>query len=219
VPAPTISQVYGRILTATQVEAAMRTHMTTWLNDYIREMELQTGRATNSVPLPSSYKTSADFERWNEERLPEMVMVSPGLIGEPMGAGERGKYRATWGMALVTVVSANTKANTDALAKLYAAAIRGAVMQHRSLGGFARATQWLDERYDVIPSEGTRNLMSVTVSFAVEVDDVVSTKAGTTAAVQAGPSTYTPAPSDPIVPDKAHITTTINPAPLGQPLP
>lgn len=217
---PTISPIYGRLLTATAVEAAMRDHIAAWLPDYLAEMERQTGRTANTIPVPSNYRTSADFERWNEERLPEMVMVSPGLMGEPVATGERGRYRAVWGLAIVVVVSANTKANTDSLAKLYAAAIRGAVMQHRSLGGFARGTQWLDESYDAIPSDSSRNLMGVTVKFAIEVDDVVSTKAGTSAPVQpASPTPYTPAPTDPVVPDKQHITTTINPATIQTPLP
>lgn len=103
--------------------------------------------------------------------MPSCIIVAPGLLGEPVKRG--GLSIATWGVSVGCVVSGQDRENTFDLSELYAAAVRGCVVQHSSLGGFATATDWIGERYDDIPNDMLRTLAAGTVQFAVEVQGAI----------------------------------------------
>lgn len=181
--------IFGPIFTAGRVEMAAMSTLREWMATYLAEMERQTGRPAGSLPQVRSWTTVNEFGRWPEESLPSVLLISAGLSAVPEKDGQ-GRYRATWGLAVAVVVSARDQASTRELAMVYSAAIRGCLMQRRSLGGVAAATEWIEERYDEIPA-AHRTLAAGISGFEVQIDDVVTT--------HGGPASPAP-PPDPQIP-------------------
>lgn len=186
----TVSDIFQRIVSANQVEEAMRDTLKLWMPVYLQEMELQLGRTRAKVPVPRSFMVAGQLEQLRENQLPGILVQSPGLTGVPYHDGD-GMYTATWRLIATSLISALDQESTRAVAKLYGAAIRGICVQKPTLGDFAINTKWISESYSDLPTpDGERNLVLVSVWCDTTVEDVVN-KMG-------GPRTYpTPDPPDP----------------------
>lgn len=173
--------IYGQIITFHQVELAMKNFLQRWLPTYLAEMERQTGRTPGSLPRPVAWSNTTEFTKFPEENLPLVVIVCPSITGTPVKEGN-GSYRVAYPVGVAVVVKAGgsrPKESVRALAGIYSAAVRAAVLQHRGLDGFAITTNWIDERSDDIPVDARRSLGSGQNVFEVEVRDVVSAHMGT----------------------------------------
>jgi len=190
--ATSATDIFQRIVSANQVEEALRDHLKLWMPVYLQEMELQLGRERGKVPVPRSFMVAGALEQLRENQLPGILVQSPGISTLPYHDGD-GMYTATWRMIVTGLISALDQDATRAVAKLYGAAIRAIIVQKPSLNDFAINSQWTSESYNDLPSpDGERNLTLISVHADVTVEDVVN-KMG-------GPRTY-PSP-DP--PDPAH---------------
>lgn len=173
-----VSAVIGRIITARDVEAAMRATLELWQDTYLGELARQQGRDPHALPAIRSWNTAAEFSDFPEAQLPSAIVVAPGTASvERRATG----YAAAWAVGVAVVVSAATEADTDLLAKLYAAAVRAAVVQHGSLGGLAEHTAWESERFDDVilePPDAERTLVAAQVRFVVTVADVTDPAGG-----------------------------------------
>lgn len=170
--------IFGPLVTGSQVEAAALNTLKLWAPEYLAWVARETGRDPDSLTLPRSWVTSVDTDRWPEEQLPSVMLISTGLTGEPSRDG-KGRYTAHFAIGLAVVVSARDRATTDELAKLYTAALRAILLQHQSLGGLAQAVEWVDERYDALPDgKSRRQLAAGQVVFRVQVSNVISGKTG-----------------------------------------
>jgi hypothetical protein len=148
-----------------------------WLPVYLPEVERQLGRPLQ-MPQPKTYTTRRKFAKFPEDQLPTIIVVSPGLDDDPNEEGD-GSYRATWRIHIGCVVSTSDMAATNLAAKIMGAATRSVILQHASLGGIACGVEWYDESYDDLPDDdASRSLGASSVSFRVEVEDVVNWKRG-----------------------------------------
>jgi hypothetical protein len=170
--------VFGPVVTGAHVEQAAILTLKTWLQTYVAELERQTGRDPESVPMPRAWGTVNEFEKWPEDQMPVALIISPGLEPNTPVAEGRGTYRAKWVLGVAIVCSARDEAQTNSLAKFYAAAVRATILQNPSLGGFARGVQWVGESYTDLPKVDERTLGTGQVIFSVEVGEVVDEKAG-----------------------------------------
>lgn len=168
---------YGSIIEGAQVEQAVIDTLRLWFPTYLAEFERRHSFAAGSLPLPRSYTTRNEFDKWEDEQIPAVIVVSPGLNGRPTRQGD-GSYLASWIVGVGIVVVGVDPGNSNMLAKLYAACARLIMIQQRSLGGFARGVSWLDESYDDVPSEATRTLVAGQVIFSVEVSEVLDSFRG-----------------------------------------
>lgn len=169
--------VYGDIFDKTALEAAATSTLQTWLPSYLGEVERKRGLTPGWMARPRTWTTRNDFDKWPEETLPCMLLVSPGLAAEPLKDGN-GRYRSVWFLGIAVIVQARNKNDVELMCGLYTAAIRAAVVQHPSLGGVAEGVDWVNERYDDLPSTKGRTLAAGQVIFEVEVADVVSAHDG-----------------------------------------
>jgi hypothetical protein len=212
VPVPNpYTQAIGDITTGRDVELATLTFLRRWGGTYLAECERQRGYGPGVLPRVRAYTTAADFETWPEDQLPCLLLVSPGLAEAPMADGA-GSYRVKFSLGLAVIVSAATMDETAALAKLYVAAMRAAILQHPSLEGFASGVEWLDETYDDLPSVDTRSLGAGQCIFAVEVDGFARRWNGPKTPEEPPSPDYTPLPEDPYA-ERVGITT--KPIPLS----
>ncbi len=172
------TNLFGVIVTGKQVRTAMQAHLRQWFPTYLAELSRSDDRYGGDLPLFRSYVSLLDMPdgRYVEDQMPSCVVVAPGLLEQP--TKHRGVYIARWAVNVGAVISGQDRENTFDLTELYAAAIRAAVVQHPSLGGFATATDWLGERYDDIPNVMQRTLGAGTVQFSVEVQGAVDAQQG-----------------------------------------
>lgn len=170
-------KVFGRILDKTDAENAMEEHLRLWLTTYIAELERQKGFAAETIQTPVAWLRANDFAKWPEDQTPAIIIISPGLVGDPKAEGNR-VWSAPYGVGVAAVVSSIDRPRTRALAGFYGAAIRAAVLQHPSLGGFARDTTWVDERFDDVPQEDERTLASAQEVFRVDVFGMTTGRTG-----------------------------------------
>ena len=88
--------IYGRIITGATVERAALQTIRKYAPQYIRETCRQVGR--DPLPDPRGYIVASTFDKWPEDQLPVVVVISPGWAGRPRRAGD-GRALAPWSLA------------------------------------------------------------------------------------------------------------------------
>jgi hypothetical protein len=207
--------IFGRIVTGDDVETWCLALFERWTSTYLAEVERQHGLAAGYWARPRAFVRVLSFDKWPEDQLPVVMLVSTGIATPPVRHGD-GMLKASWLLGLGVLCSARGEQETHDMARHYIAAIRALVAQRPSLEGFAQGVKWLDESYTQLPYDDSRSLCSGQAIFQVDVDDVTTTLAG--------PVT----PDDPLTPDtdpwavwplvQTHDETVTN-TPADEPLP
>lgn len=171
--------IFGRIVTGGDVEAQALRVLKRWSDTYLSELERQHGYERRTFPRVRAWAPAPTFDKWPEDQLPAVLLVSTGIPSPPpkRGGGEAW-YRARWLLGLGVVCSARTQAQSHEQAMLYLAAHRMILVQRPSLEGYARGTVWVGESYDELEYDDTRSLGAGLAAFEVEVDNVASANAG-----------------------------------------
>ncbi len=172
------SVVFGRMLSASEVEADIIGALERWLPTYVAEAERQEGLSRGAIEPIRSVTTEATLQRFPEDQLPCLIVVSPGLASRPEMAGEKGSYRARWAIGISVVVEARTRAETDRLAKIWAALVAGLMLQQPDMGKGCRGVTWEDQRYDEVPAGERRTLAAGQNEFTVEYDGAIFSRLG-----------------------------------------
>lgn len=190
-----MTDIFGSILIADDLEEAVITTLQDWFPVYLREVAVFQGQniPDGQLPGPRSFLTSSTVDRESADQLPSIVVVSPGLSGKPPKQEGDGSFRCPFSIGVGIFVSASDRRTTNRLVRLYTAIVRTIMIQKQAMGGFADGTTWLDESYD--PDFKFTDQQTVGAGqcvFEVEVAGVVSRYGGP--AVFGGPP---PAP-DPV---------------------
>lgn len=162
---------YGQIITAGVVRAKVREVLETFLPDVLAVVATRSGFDPDLVPPPKGYGASAvpeDVAAWE----PMGVIRVPGMSEQPTRRSN-GTYELPWDVGVGVVVSAKSSDDAQALSEVYGAAVRAAVLQHRSLLGLAVTTSWADERHEEIAYDTGRSVWASTQVFGVVVVAVV----------------------------------------------
>lgn len=118
--------------------------------------------------------------------LPAGAVVSPGLVEPPRRTSSG--HEATWRIPAGLYVRGREHDDTAALVRDWCAGIRICVLQHRSLGGIAKALTWVGEDYRLVTDRASaRTIAGGTVSF-----DVTVAMQGANAGIVLPPVTSTP---------------------------
>lgn len=196
-PSPFTSAI-GPIVTGRDVEVAAIRVLKRWSGTYLAECERQRDYEPGSLPRIRAWTASPTLDKWPEDQLPVVIVISPGLIDGPSPDG-RGLYRARFSLGIAPVTSAAGLERTAELAKLYTAALRSCLIQHQSLEGFALGVEWLDESYDDLPLDDGRTLGAGQAIFAVEVGGIARRWNGPSTPNDPAEVDTTPLPTDPTV--------------------
>lgn len=180
------ANIFGKVVTGAMVERAVVDFLTAedeetggnWFATALGEIERVEGLEPGSVQTPLGVVTSSDFEKWPEDQLPVILVISPGLVRPPVRRG-RASLSMTWAVGVAGIVADTTPESSRRLGQVYAAAASLAIMTHRSLGGFATGgTVQMDERYDDIDFGDGRTIGAGRCVFYVTVEDARSTAGG-----------------------------------------
>lgn len=174
---------FGTIVSGKVVERAVAASLEIWMDGYLGEMERVDGYDANSIERPRGIVTASEFEKWPEDQLPVIVIISSGIQGKPTRRGD-GSYEATWQIAVAPIASDMNSEETRDLASTMGAASRAALTQHKRLeselhpDGFGTSMEWVGEVPASIPFGDSRTLAAMMVMFLVTVDHVVEEAAG-----------------------------------------
>lgn len=176
-----ISPVFNRMLSAEQVEDAVRDALKKWFPTYLHELERQLGVQPNTFVAPDNYSDRNSFDMESPEKLPKVVVIAPGLTGTPSKKGSW-TYNATWKVGVGIAVGARTEDDANKLVKGYAAAIRGIMLQSSELDSIgALDIAWTDESYDDLPITLVNQLVkAASLYFDIEIGNVVTRGRGPT---------------------------------------
>lgn len=169
--------IFGRIVTGYDVEQSVLAVLQEWSSTYLAELERQHGIPDCSIARVRGWQLSPSFDKWPEDQVPGVLVVSTGVPSQPVRHGD-GTYRATWSIEVGAICSARTQQLSHELAMLTLAAHKTILVQRPSLGGFAAGTKWLSERYDQLAYDDTRSMYAASAMLAVEVPDVLVSLAG-----------------------------------------
>lgn len=171
--------IFGRLVTGHDVEGWVADVQRKWSCTYLCELERQHGIEPGYLQSVRGWVLSPTFDKWPEDQIPGVLVVSPGLVPPPVKDGA-GVYRARWRIDVGVICSARTQELSHQYAMLYLRA-HSAIVAHRpSLEGHALAADWLDEVYTPLEYDDTRSLYAGFASFSIEVDDVMTARAGPT---------------------------------------
>jgi hypothetical protein len=174
---PREDTIFGPIVTGGDVEDWCFEVLQKWSCTYLAEIERQHGLTAGTLPLPRGWVPAPTFDKWPEDQLPGIVVVSTGMSEAPLKTGE-GSYRARWAVRLGVICAAATQALSRRLAQLYLGAHASILIQRPSLEGRAAGLVWLGEDYTELDYDDTRSLSAGSALFTVEVDGVRFADAG-----------------------------------------
>lgn len=176
------TNVYGALVSAGQVERRIIGSLEDWLPFYLGEMERLDGYDPGSLPVPVGYVRASEFAKWPEDALPVMLVMAAAT--SKVRKGQDGQHEAEWTVGVAPIVKDQSQGDSRDLATTYAAAVRGAVVQHKRLkskahpDGIEGSVEWLGEAYTDLAFDSTRTLGTARVIFSVTLDNVVSAAAG-----------------------------------------
>lgn len=165
---------YGPHFTPNQIEVNMELLLKQWFPDYLDfwKTHVSTDYIRGMMKPPANYTTRTKFDAIKPEELPKVVILAPGLSGQPRKSGR--DYRATWRLGVGIGVVARSEEEADILVKVYGAIVRDIVMHHPSIGGIAIDTEWIDEQYNDIPlNEPMMQYKAASEWFNVDIAVVV----------------------------------------------
>lgn len=153
-------------------QAALET-LKTWLLPYLARQERLEGMAPRTLPQPKSFVVAADnSSSLPEDQFPRVVVISPGLAGEP-GRGPLGYYSAAFGIAAGAFIHGNDRQQTRKHMSAYVAAIRTCLLTE-GLTDLEAVLDWTDETYDEVPGSRVRSEAGGEVALVAYVDDVTN---------------------------------------------
>ncbi len=173
--------INARVITDDQVEDAVRATLKLWIPSRLSEIEDQLSLSVGYYQRPVAYAVRTDFDKFPEEMLPAVIVVSLGVGDNPAKTG-RGVYRAKWNIGVVCVAASLDQEDSRRAAYRIGAAARASLIHRQSLDGALSATvrgvDWVGVANSELPSDGERTIWAQRQVFSVEVDNVVTLNAG-----------------------------------------
>lgn len=168
--------VFGELKDAGRVEEAFIERLRLWMPTYLSEVERQRGLTPGDIAIPRAVFARNDFDRWQENQTPFIMVVASGT-GATRRSGD-GYYSGDFLVGVGTFISSRDEATTRRLAHLYGAAVRGCIVQRRSLNDMVEVADWTGADSDQIDVENTRSVQIFTESFSATLRKIVSWKEG-----------------------------------------
>lgn len=175
IDSPSLS-VFGRILSAHEIEESTIDLLKKWFPTYLHELEKQLVIEYNSLIAPKTYDNRNKFDALPGEELPKVVVISPGLHGDPTQRGD-GRIDAVWRVGVGVAIAAKTEEEANKRTKVYGAIARAIMLQQ---GGELNArVTLLDEQYVDLPiSDQIQQYRAASVFFAVDVENIMNKRKG-----------------------------------------
>ncbi len=160
--------VYGPMVATEDVRLWAIDHLETWCPSYLAEV----GRERDVTLAPF-----AGFTTTTDDRFPVCVVACAGTDERPERHGD-GKVTAQYTLGVAAVCEGDTRDEATALASWYGLAVRGAFLQHPSMGGHADGCVWDREAIEEVAWDADRSIVACIEQFTVTVPAVIDTTGG-----------------------------------------
>ncbi len=153
------------------IELSYIEHLDKWLEVFIAEAERQFGIEPQLIPVPrrGQYTVSREeFQKYPEDQTPAILVLAPGLAGEPRREADR-SLTAPIALAFGVITSSAPFTDNDAateVAQVIGVAIREIVLRLPPEGLKVKGVQLIDERYGDIEK---RSMGSSRIIFTIDV--------------------------------------------------
>jgi len=178
-----VNEVFGRILSASQIEEAIEALLKKWFPTYLAEQARQMDVSHNILPAPQNYTNRNSFDALQGEKIPKVVVIAPGLQDSPTRVGG-GQYRAIWRLGVGVATGGKDEQSANLRVKAYGAAARAILPQQQSdtnIPGLVQ-TRWVNETYDDIQIPAQHMLYkAASLWFTIDIQDVLDQHKGPTA--------------------------------------
>jgi hypothetical protein len=164
----------GTLFSPHLIEEGVLSTLQRWLSPlYLAEVKDQYG-----IELPEIESwglVDEEDDRWPEQALPALIVVAE--RARDARRKQDGWYSADWPFHVTVIVEHPERVWARKIAQIYGAAIRGVILQRRSLGGIGRVTDWEGE---ALPFEATKSRTEAASQnfFVVQQDEVVNWQVG-----------------------------------------
>src|SRR5215831_1894674 len=119
---------FGKILSASEIEESTIDLLQKWFPTYLSEMARQLGQSRNIFPAPQNYTNRNSFDAEKGEKIPKVVVISPGLQTAPIQRN-MGLYHALWRLGVGVATGAKDEQSANMKVKAYAGAVRAILTQ------------------------------------------------------------------------------------------
>jgi len=133
-------EVFGPLIDATVVERAVIRHLAPptlvpggvdWLNTYLAVVEARAGYAKGTLARVRTYQADVDVRRFPEQQLPALIVV----VGDETPVPDGQNLHAQLTLVVGVIARGATRQQGRDLARLHAAAIKGALLHRPDLSG------------------------------------------------------------------------------------
>lgn len=167
----------GPVLLVDEIEQAVVDHFMTWEETYLSEVERAKNEQTRALPQIASFQTRNEFDKFPEDQLPALVVVSPGIVEGSIEREGDGSYSALWDVGIAVVSSGQDETTTRQVRSMYGAVLRMVFLQHKDIS-IGIVEKWVDESYKDIPVDASRSVSVVQLIFQVRVEDILRESEG-----------------------------------------
>lgn len=200
--------IFARTITDDQVEDAVVLTLKKWFSTELRVIEEDLGLTPGFYSRPRAWEIHGDFDKFPEEQLPAVVVISAGTTDTPIKDGGK-KYRAHFDIAIAVFASSLDMNRSRRFAYRMGGAARACMLHRQSLDGAldgtVRGVTWTSSRNGEMPVEDDRTIWATRQVFSVEVGDTITQSAGPPAPDADPPPDGTPLPEWDTIPDLQHI--------------
>jgi hypothetical protein len=171
--------LYGVTTNAFRIEEAALATLKAWLPAHCAHQERANDLDPGTLPVPQEFPTASELDLQAHQRLPAVIVVSPGSVGTPEQL-TNGTYRAQYRLEVAVATAGRTEHEVRRDAALYIAAVRGALVQNSTLGGVVEKTTWIGQDDHAVAGTpvGREQRAIYATAFAITVRDLVNRDAG-----------------------------------------
>lgn len=170
---------FEQIIDGDQIEQAIIEALKPLYPHYIDELAQQRGhpKGRGAYQHPRTWAVKKDFSKWPQDKLPCVLIISPGMDDKPRRMGD-GSYTGSFFIATAVIVSARTASAAHRLAMRYGAALSTCILQNGGFGGALDGNlslkSWEDEDFEDVPDEddASRFLSAAKDIFTVECKNI-----------------------------------------------
>jgi len=219
-------EVFGPLVGAHEVEAALVELLQTWTWTYLNEVCRRAGIAPGALPPIRSWRVSSDMENFPEDQHPAVIVRSLSAQVVRRGGGQT-SHQQTWRWTLevgAQTVTRSIKAANAAtpqprlVALMYATALRGALIQKRDAGKLLGMIDVQGERYTELASTADRSTHLASVLALVEVPHVAEWGRGPATPIEPDDPDVPASPEEPTWPPASELDPHLQKGPLDAPL-
>jgi hypothetical protein len=163
----------GAAVTSYRIEQSLIDTMVLWSETFIANQERIQGLSARTIPVPERGQfttVSETFQKWPENATPAILVLAPGLAGQPRVEADR-TLTASVAIGIGIITTSTVPGGARETAHIIGAAYRQLLLRVKPIGlsGYFDGMRYIDERYNDMPGTDERNKASARLVFTMNI--------------------------------------------------